>query len=759
MLSTPASWSWTIASSIALTPGTAQDFGTVPVGQTSITIPVSTTFTTGATLGTPVALTEGAINLDFAITGGTCVSGAAFAANASCTVNVTFTPSASGLRRGAILLTSNTGAAVAELYVHGVGSGPQVVLLSGASFAPSSETAIGGGFRQPQGIAVDGAGNVYVADYAAKTVTKIPPNCTSASCTVTLASNLNGPSAIAVDGGGNVYVSELNPSQVREIPYGCASASCMITLGGGFYGPEGVAVDGAGNVYVADYAEGVWVLNNGNAPLNLSSISASTNFLAYNSVDPCTTSTPIAPGTICTAFVAFTPTASGPLAGTLTLTDNNLNVSAATQQIALSATGLPPAPVISGAPASGALGIADGAFIDGAGNLYIADAYNYSGVEEAHAADGYSSPVQWGGTSGSFGSPRSIAVDVNGNMFVAASYGGAEEIPAGCTDYSKCVKSLPVSSQGFMYGMGMDGVGNAYFENGGTVFKSPVADNYSTFSTVASKLPTEGLGADDLGNLYLPNYVIQGAGYAGETVNTTIQEIDFNTPPTLTFATSTTVGSTDTTDGALTATINNNGNGAMTFTAMVKEASGTSVPTGTVAFMDGSAQIGGALLDASGVGTISVNSLAVGAHSVTAVYGGDSYDTTSTSAAVSVTVATTINATTMQLSASAAQAPVGGSLTLTAPLKATLERPRNWPFGATGISLAALAFFLLPAKRRRRWMTLTLVLAASLGAFTALTGCGGGFAIPGPLSTTYTVTVTATGGSVQQSTTIQLTVK
>ena len=28
-------------------------------------------------------------------------------------------------------------------------------------------------------------------------------------------------------------------------------------------------------------------------------------------------------------------------------------------------------------------------------------------------------------------------------------------------------------------------------------------------------------------------YVVQGAGYAGETVNTTITEIDFNTPPTL----------------------------------------------------------------------------------------------------------------------------------------------------------------------------------------------------------------------------------
>jgi hypothetical protein len=99
------------------------------------------------------------------------------------------------------------------------------------------------------------------------------------------------------------------------------------------------------------------------------------------------------------------------------------------------------------------------------------------------------------------------------------------------------------------------------------------------------------------------------------------------------------------------------------------------------------------------------------------------------------------------------------TLTITAPLHASLERSRNWPFGASGFTLAALAFFFLPAKRRRRWMTLALVLAASLGAFSALAGCGGGFAGSGQLSNTYTVTVTASGGAVQQSTTIQLTVQ
>ena len=64
---------------------------------------------------------------------------------------------------------------------------------------------------------------------------------------------MNSPYSLAVDGAGNVYVGEYAPSQVQEIPYGCTSSSCLVNLGGGFYAPEGIAVDTAGNVFVADY--------------------------------------------------------------------------------------------------------------------------------------------------------------------------------------------------------------------------------------------------------------------------------------------------------------------------------------------------------------------------------------------------------------------------------------------------------------------------------------------------------------------------
>jgi hypothetical protein len=66
--------------------------------------------------------------------------------------------------------------------------------------------------------------------------------------------------------------------------------------------------------------------------------------------------------------------------------------------------------------------------------------------------------------------------------------------------------------------------------------------------------------------------------------------------------------------------------------------------------------------------------------------------------------------------------------------------------------------FLLPGKRRRRWITLTLLLFASLGAFTALSACGGGFSLT-QQPQTYSITVTGPSGADVQSTTVQLTVK
>ena len=80
-----------------------------------------------------------------------------------------------------------------------------------------------------------------------------------------------------------------------------------------------------------------------------------------------------------------------------------------------------------------------------------------------------------------------------------------------------------------------------------------------------------------------------------------------------------------------------------------------------------------------------------------------------------------------------------------------------WPNSALP-ALALLGLFFVPRKQRRRWTALGLLLFASLAGVAALTGCGGGFSLIPPAKT-YTVTVTASIGSIQQTTTVQLTVQ
>lgn len=78
---------------------------------------------------------------------------------------------------------------------------------------------------------------------------------------------------------------------------------------------------------------------------------------------------------------------------------------------------------------------------------------------------------------------------------------------------------------------------------------------------------------------------------------------------------------------------------SVTFTATVKAASGTEAPTGTVTFLDDTAKIGSAAINGSGVATLTTTTLSIGGHSVTAAYSGDQNFASSTSDAVTVSVA------------------------------------------------------------------------------------------------------------------------
>jgi serine/threonine-protein kinase len=103
------------------------------------------------------------------------------------------------------------------------------------------------GLYQPQGLAVDSTGAVYVADFNNRVV-KLAAG--SNNQTVLPFTGLNYPEGVAVDGQGNVYVADRGNNRVLKLASG--SNTPTVLPFSGLKNPDGVAVDPAGNVYVTD---------------------------------------------------------------------------------------------------------------------------------------------------------------------------------------------------------------------------------------------------------------------------------------------------------------------------------------------------------------------------------------------------------------------------------------------------------------------------------------------------------------------------
>ncbi|HEY1801077.1 MAG TPA: hypothetical protein VGG46_09105, partial [Terriglobales bacterium] len=114
------------------------------------------------------------------------------------------------------------------------------------SVAFNGQTVPATGLNYPTGVAVDGAGDVYIADYGNNRVVEVTPDGTQ---TTVPATGLNIPTGVAVDSVGDVYIADTNNNRVVEVTPGGAQTTVPAT---GLNNPTGVAGDGAGDVYIAD---------------------------------------------------------------------------------------------------------------------------------------------------------------------------------------------------------------------------------------------------------------------------------------------------------------------------------------------------------------------------------------------------------------------------------------------------------------------------------------------------------------------------
>lgn len=157
-------------------------------------------------------------------------------------------------RNGTVYVADTGNNAIRKITSTGV-----VTTLAGGSSAGATDGSVGGAtFNFPLGVAVDGVGNVYVADASNRSVRKV----SAAGVVTTIARGFEFPMMVAVDSAGNVFVSDTNAFVIKKVtPTGevstFAGSGIRGFLNGGatdarFAYPDGLAVDSSGNVFVAD---------------------------------------------------------------------------------------------------------------------------------------------------------------------------------------------------------------------------------------------------------------------------------------------------------------------------------------------------------------------------------------------------------------------------------------------------------------------------------------------------------------------------
>ena len=373
-----------------------------------------------------------------------------------------------------------------------------VTTLAGLAGQSGSDDGTGSAarFNHPMGVAVDAAGNIFVADSSNVTIRRITPAgvvTTLAGSTgkvgavdgVGSAARFNPPSDVAVGPDGHVLVADLFNCTVRRI----APDGTVTTLAGKAGGPIGWA-DGTGAAAQFGYLTGITVDNHGNAYAV---------DLWHNSVRK------ITPAVVVT-----------------TLAGNGDSIGSA-----------------DGPADKARFYYPSGVAVDGNGTVYVVDRFNSTirrissaGIVSTLAGKaGESAYVDGTGSAARFFVPESVAVDSAGNVYVSEprNHTIRKITPAGVVSTFAGAIDLDGSADGtganarfsFPYGLAIDGADNLYVADrnncmirkitpAGTVTTLAGSPNIFGFAdgtgAAAQFSGPEGVAVDKAGNVYVADY-------------------------------------------------------------------------------------------------------------------------------------------------------------------------------------------------------------------------------------------------------------
>jgi len=260
--------------------------------------------------------------------------GSSVAGGASCTINVTFTPTVTGAESATLSVSDNASGSPQTVTLTGTGTAPSVSLSSaslsfsnqpvGTTSAASAVTVTNTGTASLTFTGIGATGDFAVAA-SGTTCSTSAPVAASGSCVVnvtftpTTNGTRSGSLTLTDNASGSPQTVSLSGTGTGPV----VSLSAPLTFSAQFVG-------------TSSSSQTVTLTNTGNGNLTLTAVAVTGPFAIATTGTTCSTSNPVAAGATCTVAVTFTPTAAGTASGSLSFSDNAPN---SPQTVALSGTG------------------------------------------------------------------------------------------------------------------------------------------------------------------------------------------------------------------------------------------------------------------------------------------------------------------------------------------------------------------------------------------------------------------------------------